>query len=420
MDFEDSPAEAAFRTEVRAWLARNAEPAATDGAEALSVFSEAKGEEAALDEARRAQRKLAEDGWAAPVWPPAFGGRGCSLAELMIWAEEKSRYRLPVGVFEIGLAMCGPTLMAHGTDAQRDRYLAPLLRGEEIWCQLWSEPGAGSDLAALSSRAERTDDGDWLLNGQKVWTSGAHYAQFGLGVFRTDPDAPKHHGITCLIVDMSAPGVEVRPLRQMTGDAHFNEVFFTDARVPAGNVVGEVNGGWAVARTLMMFERAAVGGMTSPSRAVQPLLRLARRVPRGAGVAADDAVVRQRLAELYTLGRLFDLTTARVRTALSKGGMPGTESSILKLAAAQLGTRAAESGLEVLGAAGVLTGADGAEGGRWVEALLGAPALHIGGGTDAIQRNIIGEQVLGLPREPTVDRDVAFRDLGKAMGGAAR
>ncbi|HWH31385.1 MAG TPA: acyl-CoA dehydrogenase family protein, partial [Egibacteraceae bacterium] len=361
--------------------------------------------------ARETQRVLAEDGWAAPQWPREFGGRGCSLVELMIWAEEKAAFHLPVGVFEIGLAMCGPTIMAHGTDEQRARYLPPLLRGDEIWCQLWSEPGAGSDLAGLSSRAERDDSGDWVLNGQKVWTSGAHYAQFGLGVFRSNPDVPKHKGITCLIVDMSAPGVEVRPLRQITGDAHFNEVFFTDAVVPAANVVGEVDGGWGVARTLMMFERAAVGGMTSPSRAIAPLLRLARRTVRDGGTAAEHAVLRQRLAELYIAGRLFDLTTARVRSALSKGGMPGTESSILKLAAAQLGTRAAETGLDVLGAGGALVGPDAPEGGRWADALLGAPALHIGGGTDNIQRNIIGEQVLGLPREPSTDRDVPFRDL---------
>lgn len=411
MDFEDTPQEAAFRAEARAWLEAHATPIRDDEGSGISIFSEARGEELALDEACEAQRVLAQDGWAAPQWPSDFGGRGCSLVELMIWAEEKAAFHLPVGVFEIGLAMCGPTIMAHGTDEQRARYLPPLLRGEEIWCQLWSEPGAGSDLAGLSSRAERTDNGDWLLNGQKVWTSGAHYAQFGLGVFRSNPDVPKHKGITCLIVDMSTPGVEVRPLRQITGDAHFNEVFFTDAVVPAANVVGEVDGGWGVARTLMMFERAAVGGMTSPSRAVAPLIRLAQRMVRGGGTAAQDAVLRQRLAELYIAGRLFDLTTARVRSALSKGGMPGTESSILKLAAAQLGTRAAETGLDVLGTGGALAGPDAPEAGRWVDALLGAPALHIGGGTDNIQRNIIGEQVLGLPREPSTDRDVPFREL---------
>jgi alkylation response protein AidB-like acyl-CoA dehydrogenase len=419
MDFDDAPTEATFRAEVRSWLAANAEPrSGEEDVTGVGIFSEqaAHGDEG-VERARAWQRTLDEGGWAAPSWPVEHGGRGCSLTELLILGEELAQYRVPARIFEIGLSMLGPTIIAHGTAEQKARYLEPMRRGDEIWCQLWSEPGAGSDLAGLRATALRdpgTGDpatADFVLNGQKVWTSGAHYSRFGLGIFRSNPDVPKHKGITCLIVDMTAPGIEVRPLRQMTGGAHFNEVFFDDVHVPAANVVGEVDGGWAVARTTMVFERMAASGMNPPSQAVPRLVALAKRLPRGGGVVADDPAVRQHLAELHIRARAFDLTTARVRTALSQGTMPGPESSVLKLAAAELSTRMADTAMEVLGARGLLAGEDAGEQLGWIEAFLGAPALRIGGGTDEIQRSIIGEQVLGLPREPAVDRDVPFREL---------
>ena len=419
MDFEDSPAEAAFRAEARAWLAVHAEPRrGDDDATGVGIFSgQAAHGDDHVERARTWQRTLAEHGWAALAWPREVGGRGASLVELLIWHEELAGYRVPPQIFEIGLAMLGPTIIAHGTDAQKARYLEPMRRGDEIWCQLWSEPSAGSDLAGLRSTAE-LDEGaaELVLNGQKVWTSGAHYSRFGLGIFRSDPDVPKHKGITCLIVPMDAPGIEVRPLRQMTGGAHFNEVFFTDVRVPLDNVVGALHGGWAVARTTMVFERMAASGLNPPSRSVPRLIALAQRAPRGAlgATAAQDPTVRQHLADLHTRARLFDLTTARVRTSLSQGAMPGPESSILKLAAAQLSTRMADVAMEVLGARGLLDGDDAGADLGWIEAFLGAPALRIGGGTDEIQRSIVGEQVLGLPREPAVDRDVPFRALAGA------
>jgi alkylation response protein AidB-like acyl-CoA dehydrogenase len=313
----------------------------------------------------------------------------------MIFDEEVACYDVPAQVATIGLAMIGPTLIAHGTDDHKARYLPRMLRGDDIWCQLWSEPGAGSDLASLATRAELDGDG-YVLNGQKVWTSGAHYSDLGLGIFRSDADAPKHRGISCLIVDMRTPGITVRPLRQMTGGANFNEVFFDDVRVPAANLVGARHDGWRVALTVLMNERFASGGLSRASQ-VFPLLAALARTTGGGDV---DAVCRQRLAEVYSLGRIFELTNARVRSALASGALPGPEGSILKLAVAELGTRQAAAALAVLGGSGMLSGNDSPEGGRWQSAFLAAPAVHIGGGTDEVQRNIIGEKVLGLPKEP--------------------
>ena len=261
MDFDDSPREAEFRAEARAWLEQHA-PLRTDATERISVLSGFDDDPAAVEKAKHWQRTLADGGWAAITWPVEFGGRAAGPLEAVVLAEEINRFELPANVCTIGVSMIGPTLIAHGDDAQRQRYLRPMLEGREVWCQLWSEPGAGSDLAGLSSRAVR--DGDsYILNGQKVWTSGAHYSQFGLGLFRSDPTVPKHKGITCLIVDMASPGIEIRPLRQITGDAHFNEVFFDDVRVPVENRVGEENEGWRVGRTTMMNERYAAGALGS-------------------------------------------------------------------------------------------------------------------------------------------------------------
>jgi len=400
VDFDDSPEDAAFRAEVRQWLDANATPRAP-GAGVISLFAELESDERDLVARARAwQCRLAESGWAAVHWPEEYGGRGATVLQAMIFDEEVGHFDVPARVTSIGVAMIGPTLIAHGTEEQKRRYLQPMLRGDEVWCQLWSEPGAGSDLARLAARAELdAATGHFVLNGQKVWTSGAHYCDHGLGIFRSNPEAPKNRGITALIVDMATPGITVRPLRQMTGGANFNEVFFDDVRVPASNLVGELHGGWTVALTTMMNERFAVGSVQSPSGAFPALAALAP--------SRADLVVRQRLADVYILGRLFDLTTARVRSALSRGAIPGVEGSILKLVVATLGSRQAELALQLLGPHATLTG-------DWQAAFLGAPAVHIGGGTDEIQRNIIGEQVLGLPREPAPDRGVPFQELGDA------
>ena len=402
MDFDDTPQEAAFRATVRAWLDANA-TRRTSAERDVSVVA-FRDEPSSIADAQRWQRTLADAGWGAMHWPEAFGGRGASAIESMVFQEELAHYDVPVMVFSIGLAMIGPTIIAHGTEAQRARYLDPMRRGDEIWCQLWSEPDAGSDLAGLTARAVRDGD-EYVLDGQKVWTSGAHYSHFGLGIFRTNPDLPKHRGISCFVVDMRTPGITVRPLRQMTGAAHFNEVFFDGVRIPAANLVGDLDDGWRVARTTLMNERLAAGGMTPPSALYAALARLARVH------GCADGTVRQRLARAYTAARVVELTSARVRTSLSHGEIPGVEGSILKLAIASLATEIADAGVDVLGADGMLVGPDAAEEGRWTDALLGSFAMHIGGGTDEVQRNIVGEVVLGLPREPAIDRDVPFRAL---------
>jgi alkylation response protein AidB-like acyl-CoA dehydrogenase len=395
MDFDDSPREAEFRAEARAWLEQHAK-LRTDATEKITVLSGFRDDPEALRDAKEWQRLLFESGWAAITWPSVLGGRDAGPLEALVWAEELNRFELPANIFSIGIAMIGPTIIAHGTPEQHERYLRPMIEGREVWCQLWSEPGAGSDLAGLSSRAVR--DGDhYVLTGQKVWTSGAHYCDFGLGLFRSDPTAPKHHGITALIVDMHSPGIDIRPLRQITGDAHFNEVFFDEVHVPVENRVGEEHEGWRVGRTTMMNERYAAGAMGAALGPYWALAHLAAQTG-----ASRDARTRQALARVYTLSLLFDLTTARVRTSLARGMIPGVEGSILKLAAAEVGTALADAGCTLLGPAGVLTDGDGPEAGRWPAALLGSIAMHIGGGTDEIQRNIIGEVVLGLPREPAV------------------
>ncbi len=404
MDFHDDPTEAAFRAEVRAWMDANA-ALRSEAQVQLSPMASFRDDPDSIADAKAWQARLASAGLTAIHWPAAHGGRGASLLEAMVLAEELHRYEVPSGLFAIGIAMIGPTLIAHGTDAQKERYLGPMRRGEEIWCQLWSEPDAGSDLANLRTRAVRDGD-EYVLDGQKVWTSGAHYCDLGLGIFRTNPDVPKHKGISCFVVDLRTPGITVRPLKQITGDAHFNEVFFDGARIPAANLVGDLDDGWRVARTTLMNERFAAGALDGAGPAFGALAQVAR----DAGRTADPVVI-DRLARVHAAGRVTDLTNARVRTAIARTGIPGVEGSILKLAIANLGTEVANAGVDVLGAAGALTGPGAPDGGRWPDGLVGSFAMHIGGGTDQVQRNIIGEMVLGLPREPSSDRSVAFKDL---------
>ena len=329
--------------------------------------------------------------------PIALGGGGLGGEHVRAYRALESRYELPdLSIFTIGLGMVAPTIAAHARPDTAQRYLAPLHRGDLIACQLFSEPGAGSDLAALSTRAERDGD-DWVVNGQKVWTSNAHHAGIGEIICRTDPDAPKHAGMTAFLVDMSAPGVEVRPLRQMTGGAGFNEVFFTDVRIPDDHRLGEVGGGWAVAITTLMNERASIGSGMGLGRGPGPferLIALTREMGRD-----GDPIARNRLAGLYAQQQALAWTAKRALAALQAGRLPGAELSILKLG----GT------LHLIGiadyAAGVLGPrlcADVGEWGTfaWNKLVCGAPGARLGGGTDEILRNIIGERVLGLPREP--------------------
>ncbi len=400
MDFDESPEEAAFRKEARGWLDTYA------GSDQARQVARVPGEDEAafVERARPWQALLAEHRWAGVAWPEAYGGRGGTAAEAAIFREEALRYGLPTGAFAVGVQMAGPTIIAHGTAAQKERYLAPLLRGEEVWCQLFSEPGAGSDLAGLSTRAERDGD-EWVVTGQKVWTSGAHYSDLGILLARTDPGVPKHRGITYLLIDMRQPGVEIRPLRQITGASHFSEVFLDGARVPHDAVLGEVGGGWGVAMTTLANERAFMGGHTS-GPTLDDLLVLARQ--RG---ASGDPLVRQGLAAAWARGQITRYLQMRIRTATSQGRAPGPEASVMKLRAAWNMKANAELALAIQGPAGMLAGAAAPEEGRWQQHFLSAPSIRIAGGSDEVQRNVMGERTLGLPPDPRVDKTVPFREI---------
>jgi alkylation response protein AidB-like acyl-CoA dehydrogenase len=322
----------------------------------------------------------------------------------MIFNQEQAAFAVDAGPFTVGVAMAGPTLIAHGSEEQKARYLDPLLRGREIWCQLFSEPGAGSDLAGLGTRAVRDGD-EYVVNGQKVWTSGAHYSDRGILLARTDPDQPKHRGITYFVVDMRSPGIDIRPLRQMTGGSHFNEVFLTDVRVPAANVIGEPDNGWRVALTTLANERTAIGGGGSGVRFAE-IQQLAAEFGR-----TGDPIVRQRLAALYTNLELLRYLGFRIQTALSQGRPPGPESSVLKLAYSRHVASLGDVALAMEGPAGGLAGADAPDAGYWQLRFLGQYGVRIGGGTDEVQRNVIGERVLGLPGEPRADKQLSYREL---------
>ena len=404
MDFDDTPAEAAVRAEARAWLRTVAKPRRDDdGAGDLRRYQAKTDDEAQarLDEARAWQRTKYEAGWAAIHWPAEHGGRGASGIEAGVFAQEEAAFDVAGRYFMVGIDMDGPTLMAHGTPEQQARFLPPMLRGDEMWCQLFSEPGAGSDLASLATRAVRDGD-EWVLTGQKVWTTAAHLSDWGICLARTDPDVPKHAGITCFLVDMRAPGVDVRPLRQIDGAAHFNEVFLDGVRVPDDHVLGEPGAGWRVAATTLSAERTAIGvGGRTP---VDEVLDLARRLSR-----TDDPLLRQELARLYTRAEIQRWLVARVRTARARGRAPGPEGSILKLVNSHQVAHVGELVVAVLGAGGTLWHEDAPDDGYWQDTFLYQWSSRIGGGTEQVQRNIIAERSLGLPREPDPSRGEPWR-----------
>jgi alkylation response protein AidB-like acyl-CoA dehydrogenase len=405
VNFEDTPEEAAFREECRTFLSQHAE-LKDPSASRITMSTMAEDEEAHIKACRDWQRTKAEAGWAGLTWPVEFGGRGLNGLLQGIFLEEEARYDLPVGMFAQAIGMVGPTIIQHGTEAQKQEFLAPILRGEQVWCQLFSEPNAGSDLAALACRAVK-DGEEYVVNGQKVWTSSAHVADWGMLLVRTDLDAPKHKGITYLLVDMRTPGIEVRPLKQATGGAEFNEVFLTDVRVPVANTLGPENAGWGVAMTTLTSERADIG--SNHSMGFSGVLGLARRF----GVT-DDPVMRQRLMELYTSYEISRFMGYRIRTAASKGVAPGPEVSVMKIAVSDRLASQGDLVEAIQGPMGMLWGEDAPDDGSWqAMTFMGQWMARIGGGTEDVQRNIVGERVLGLPREPSNDRTTPFRDLLK-------
>jgi len=391
MDFSDSASEAAFRKEAREFLETNIHAAPGD-------LSESAGEwEQALAARKRWQQVLFDNGFAAITWPTAHGGRGLGPVEQIIWNQECNRVRAPSSVNIVGIGMAGPALIEHGSDDQRDRYLSKILSGEEIWCQLFSEPDAGSDLAAVATKAERVGD-EWVVSGQKVWSSGAHFSRRAILLARTDTSVPKHKGMTFFALDMQSPGVTVRPLRQMNGEAHFNEVFLDGVRIPDSERLGVPGEGWKVATTTILHERMALGGSLGVFH-MEDLLDLAREHD------PLEPHVRGLVAQAFTYWQCLEFLNARIMSKLAAGEIPTAEGAITKLAVTRMLDAASEAALAILGPDAV------AQSGPWQDLFLITQGIRIGGGTDDIQKNMAAERILGLPREPDPSREVAFSEL---------
>ena len=403
MDFDETPEEAAWRAECDAFLSQHAKRKVV-GDTRVTMSTLADDELAHVQACRDWQRVKAENGWAGLTWPAEFGGRGLRGLQEGIFLEEESHFDVPVGMFAQAIGMLGPTIIVHGTDEQKEQFLSPILHGEQVWCQLFSEPNAGSDLASLRTRAVLDGD-EWVITGQKVWTSSAHVSDWGMLLARTDWDVPKHRGITFFLVDMRSPGIEVRPLKQATGGAEFNEVFLEEVRIPVGNVLGGVNNGWAVAMTTLTSERAGIA--SAHGDGFRSVLELARRYGR-----TDDPVIRQKLAQLFTAYEISRFVGYRSQTAASKGIAPGPEVSTMKIAISDRLAFQGDLVEELMGADGMLWGEDAIADGYWqTMVFMGQWMARIGGGTEDVQRNIVGERVLGLPREPSTDRETPFREL---------
>jgi alkylation response protein AidB-like acyl-CoA dehydrogenase len=406
MDFEDTPQEATFRREVRKFLDASAERRKPGTAEGYRTSQSAPG---ALERAKAWQAKKYAAGFAGITWPADWGGRGGTAIEQVIYQQEEATFAVPRGFFEIGLGMCIPTLATWGTPEQRQRYAPPALKGDEVWCQLFSEPAGGSDLAGLRTRAEKKGD-EWIINGQKIWTSGAHYSDYGIVVTRSDANVPKHKGLTFFFLNMKSPGIEIRPIKQISGQSHFNEVFFTDVRIPDSQRLGAVGAGWQVSLTTLMNERLAVGDAPGPD--FREIFDLVRRLELEDGPAIQNQAVRDKLADWYVKTQGLKYTKFRTMTRLSRGETPGPEASIGKLVSASKLQEIASFGMDLMGQAGIMTDdATMPANALFQQALLYAPALRIAGGSDEILRNIIAERVLGLPADIRVDKDLPFNKL---------
>jgi alkylation response protein AidB-like acyl-CoA dehydrogenase len=400
MDLNFSAEDRAFRDETRRWLGDNVP----------------RRELSTLDERRAWHRRLYDAGYVGMGWPREHGGRGASPMQQAIVADEMARANAPAPINGLGIGFIGPTIIIHGTDAQRQRYLKTILTAEEIWCQLYSEPNSGSDLASLRTRAD--DAGDhFRVNGQKIWTSGGHISDWGLLLARTDPSAAKHKGISCFLLNMRQPGVEVRPLKQITGSAEFNEVFMTNARVEQADLIGQLGQGWAIAQTTLAYERGgnSLARVTRYASAFERLVAAAKKLRRGGRPLLEDPVVRAKLGKIYTELEVQRYAALRALSALTKGDSPGAAASITKLSYSEFEKRYYEVALEVLGPYGQVTDGgleestldvDSSSGVRssWAYAFLWSRAGTIYSGSSEIQKNVIGERVLGLPKEVRADR----------------
>ena len=406
MNFDDTPEEAAYRAKISAWLAT-----------AAANYREPVIGGDGVARAKAWQTIKYSAGYVGITWPKALGGQGATPMQQIIFNQEESKYHVPTGIYAIGLGMCIPTVFTHGQPEAVARYLAPAMRGEEVWCQLFSEPSAGSDLAGIRTKAERDGD-DWVINGQKVWTSGAQHSNFGIVVTRTDPSAPKHKGLTMFIVNMKDPGIEVRPIKQMAGSSEFNEVFFTDVRVNDSHRLGEVGDGWKVSLTTLMHERVAVGGKPATAPGVKEMIELAKAIDTEEGNALEQSHVRQKIADVYIQDRGIALTRMRTISALSSGRTPGPESSISKVVVAKMMQDMGSFAADMAEGAGLIQGNQDAlpHLAKLQQTYLYSAGLRIAGGTDEILRNIIAERVLGLPGDKRPDKNIPFNELHKVAG----
>lgn len=405
MDFNDTPEEAAYRAKVREWLEANApkkregsaDPEGGDGMAASKAW----------------QAKKAAAGYACITWPKEWGGQGGTPVQQVIFNQEEAKYPIPGNPFQIGLGMCLPTVMTFADEETKKRFVGPAIRGEEIWSQLFSEPSGGSDVAASRTKAERVKDGsgDWIINGQKVWTTGAQFSDYGIVIVRTNPDVPKHKGLTMFWLDLKDPGVEVKPIHQMSGGSGFNEVFFTNVRVKDSQRLGAEGEGWKVSLVTLMNERLAVGGASGAGWA--QFMDAARETPGLDGASAlQDQAVREKLADWYVQAEGLKHTRNRTMTALSRGQTPGPESSIGKIISAVQMQDLANTAIEMLDQYGIINDPELAPlRGAFHSSVMFAPGLRIAGGTDEILKNIIAERVLGLPGDIRVDKDVPFKDM---------
>jgi alkylation response protein AidB-like acyl-CoA dehydrogenase len=409
MNFDDTPQEAAFREKARQWIDANA-PKELEAELSKSSLGRIKlREHDIVDVAKRWQKKKSEGGWACLHWPKEYGGRGATAVERVIFQQEEGVYGKLSQPFQIGEGMCGPTVMAFGSEADKRRYLPKLASGEEIWCQLFSEPAGGSDVAGLRTRAEKKGD-EWIINGQKIWTSGAHYSDYGILITRTDPNVPKHKGLTMFYISMKSPGVAVKPIKQANSLQEFNEVFFTDLRVPDSQRLGAVGDGWNVSLTTLMNERMSIGARLATG--FSEIFEFCNNLMLEGGPAIADRATRSKLASWAVKNSGLKYTSYRAVSALSKGERPGPENSIGKLVAGSMMQDIATYAMDLQGAAGVLNDPQIAEAtGQFQQMLLSSPSMRIAGGTDEILRNIIAERVLGLPGDIRVDKDVPFNKI---------
>ena len=408
---EDADEESrAFRAEARRWLRENA-PTHLEQYLKTSLFG-AKfdfGDEDPLEATRAWQRKKAENGWAALMWPKEYGGRGATPMQSIIWAQEEGIYSKLSERFLISLGMCGPTLIAYASEEQKKRYLPKMVSGEEVWCQLFSEPGSGSDLAGLRTKAVKDGD-DWVINGQKIWTSEAHNSDYGILITRTDPTVPKHKGLTMFFVDMRSEGVDVRPIKQINGGSSFNEVYFDNVRIPDAQRLGEVGDGWRVSLTTLMNERMAIGGAIPTG--ITDFIDLVSSLVLDSEKAIDRADVKASLADYYVKAAGLKNAAIRSTNLVAKGGTPGPENSIGKLVAGELMQQLTKHAMDLQGFGAVIVDPRIAEGqSRFQAMLMRSPAVRIEGGTDQILRNIISERVLGLPEDMRADKGRAFNEI---------